>query len=101
MALAYKISGSNGAVVAWVLMTFFPSEVKYAQEIAKYSLMECLLTWSILYLYVSVEPPTLQNLVLWGVFSLFSVYSHYGTSIMVFIRPLLFLLKRLASAVAV
>ena len=84
MAIAYKVTGYDGAVVAGILMALLPTEVKYAQEVAEYSLMECMLTWSLYYLYVSVERPTLRNLALWSVFSLLSVYSHYGTAIIVF-----------------
>ena len=95
MALAYRVSGGTAAAAAGMLMALLPAEVRYAQEVAEYALMGCLLAWSLYCLYASIEAPTWRNLGLWGILSVLSVYSHYGAALTVFAAALVVVVREI------
>jgi uncharacterized membrane protein len=93
MALANKIGGFWGGIVAGLVMAFLPTEVKYAQEVAEYALMECLLIWMLYWLYESMERPGLKSVIIWGILCTLCIYCHYGTAIIVLASALAALIE--------
>ena len=83
MTWGYRLFGFSGALVAGGMTAILPSEVRYAQEIGEYALMECALTWGLNFLDCAFKNPCWRFWGLWGFFSVVSVYSHYGASIVV------------------
>lgn len=81
IAWGHRLFGLRGALIAGGITAMLPSEVRYAQEIGEYALMECALTWALNFLDRVLRSPRWRSWGLWGFFTVVSVYSHYGTSI--------------------
>jgi uncharacterized membrane protein len=79
----YRLFGLRGALIAAGITALLPSEVRYAQEIGEYALMVCGLTWALYFLDRALRGSGWKFWSLWGFFSIVSVYSHYGTSLVV------------------
>jgi len=79
----HRLFGLRGALVAGMIMAVLPPEIRYAQEVGEYALMECLLVWGLNSLHYTFENPSWKIWIFWGLLSVLSAYSHYGASIVV------------------
>jgi uncharacterized membrane protein len=91
----YRLFGWRGALISGAITAISPSEIRYAQEIGEYALMVCTLTWTLNFLDYAFRNPRWRSWSAWGLLSAASVYSHYGTSIVVVPLAVLSLLENL------
>jgi len=80
--------GVRGGVIAGLIMAVLPSEIRYAQEVGEYALLGCGLVLSLFFLVLAVRRGDWKFWLLWGVFSIVGVYSHYGATLVVFASSL-------------
>ncbi|MBI3943540.1 MAG: glycosyltransferase family 39 protein [Chloroflexi bacterium] len=83
MIWAYRLLGARGALIAGSIMAILPAEIRYAQEISEYALMVCVLTWSLVFLNCPVTTQQWRDWILWGLFCVASIYTHYGTALII------------------
>lgn len=95
MTWGYRLFGLRGALIAGGITAILPAEVRYAQDVGEYALMECALTWTLNFLDYAFRNPRWRFWGLWGWFSIISVYSHYGTGIVVVPLALISLIENL------
>lgn len=95
MTLGYRLFSLRGALIAGGMAAILPSEVRYAQEVGEYALMECALTWVLVFLDYASKNSRWRFWSLWGLFSVISVYTHYGASIVVAPSALISLIENL------
>ncbi len=80
------------ALAAASIMSVNTADIRYAQETGQYSLMVFLLTFNLLFLYRTTKDESWRYWILWGITSLLSIYSHYGTTIVILTTVSTFLL---------
>jgi uncharacterized membrane protein len=81
MVLGRRWSGPSTALIAGTIMSFLPSQIRYAQEVGQYALMICLIAWtSVALQWYSRERNRLSFLV-WTVLALAATYTYYGAAI--------------------
>ncbi len=83
VGLAWRAVGKKGALIAAILMAILPSEIRYAQEVGEYALMECCLAWSIYFLFRASQRPSYRYFAAWAVCSVLAIYSHYGAAVVI------------------
>jgi hypothetical protein len=59
------------------------ADIRYAQETGQYSLMVCLNTFNLLFLYQAHKKNSWRSWTIWGISSLISIYTHYGSTIII------------------
>ena len=92
ICLAKEKFDQTTALTAAILMVINTADIRYAQETGQYSLMVCLLTFNLLFLYKTTTNESWRYWILWGITSLVSIYSHYGTTIIILTTASVFLL---------
>lgn len=90
-----KLLGLRGALLAGVLMALSPSDIRYAQEVGEYALMVCMLTWMLYILDITLENPRWGIWGLWGGLATASVYTHYGSGIVIIALAFILLARNL------
>jgi len=81
MLWGFRRFASHGAILDGLIMSFLPSEIRYAQDMSEYALLVFGLTWAIVFLDFAVTTPGWKYWLMWGFFSLIALYSHYGAGI--------------------
>ncbi len=83
MRLGNDLLGLRGAAVFGLLMAVFPTEIKYAQEVAEYAMLSFALAWSLLALRRAVDAGTWRAWMLWATFGAWAIYGHYGAGLVI------------------
>ena len=97
MLIGRKISGLSTALIAGLIMTILPSQIRYAQEAGQYALMGCLLVWSLLVLQELLKGNNWYRYFLWVMLAIAATYSYYGAVITVLVPYLVVLAKGVIS----
>lgn len=82
--LGRMLSGRLVGLLAGILITVSAADVLYAHEVGQYSLMVCLTTWNLIFLYKAMQTDRWLWWGLWGFTGLLNIYSHYGAAIVIF-----------------
>lgn len=92
-ALATRAFNRRAGFVAALLLTLAAADIRYAQEAGQYALMVCLVTWNLLFLYLACrQDGRWRWWLLWGATAVLSIYTHYGTALVVLASSLMVLL---------
>lgn len=75
--------GQRTALAAAAIITVMPTEIYYAQDVGEYAPMICLLTYALYFLDRARQLGTWRDWILWGVFGVTAVYTHYGAAIII------------------
>ena len=89
------IFGEKASLTAGLIVAVLPSEIRYAQEVGEYALMGCTLIWSLVFLSRTYKISSWTNCLLWGLFSILSIYSQYGATIIIVTSSAFSLLENL------
>lgn len=81
--ISKQIFNRTTAIIAALLLAISAADIRYAQETGQYSLMVCLNTFNLLFLYQANKKNSWQSWILWGFSSLISIYTHYGSTIII------------------
>jgi len=81
--LGQSTIGREAGAVTGILIAFSAADIRYAQEAGQYSLMVCALAWNLVFLRLALSKNDWMWWLLWGGSALVSIYSHYGSAIMV------------------
>jgi uncharacterized membrane protein len=92
LALGRFTSGRLVALTAGLLLAVAAADIRYAQEVGQYSMMVCLLTFSLLWLYKAQRNNQWRWWLLWSGVALISLYTHYGVVIFILATAVAFLL---------
>ncbi|MGB1251431.1 MAG: glycosyltransferase family 39 protein [Candidatus Promineifilaceae bacterium] len=79
-----KYYGWKVGLVAGLFFAISAADIRYAQEIGQYSLMICLTVWNFHFLLRATQQRKLYDWLLWGGTAALSLYSHYGSAIIIF-----------------
>jgi 4-amino-4-deoxy-L-arabinose transferase-like glycosyltransferase len=83
IAITRKAFGRKESLVAGVLISLAPTNIRFAQEVGQYALMVCLLSWTILFLYLATAKKSWAWFGLWGLTATLTTYSYYGAFIVI------------------
>jgi hypothetical protein len=83
--IGYHASGWPTGWMAGVLMALLPPQIRYAQEIGQYALMQCLLVGAVVVLQRLRARSSLSKYLRWLLVALAATYSYYGTVITVLV----------------
>jgi 4-amino-4-deoxy-L-arabinose transferase-like glycosyltransferase len=78
IVLGQRLAGPWAGLLSGLLMALLPPEIRYAQDISQYALMECLVIWSFVALQRSRESRRWRWNILWLLLALASTYTYYG-----------------------
>jgi len=83
ITLARLSLGKEVAIVAGLLIAFFPPDIRFAQEVGQYALMTFAVSWNLVFLYLGLTRRSWKWWILWGVSALVGIYSYYGAAIII------------------
>jgi hypothetical protein len=80
IAVGYQLGGKRVGLLAGFLMAISPTDIRYAQEIAQYTLMLGIVFWNYYFLMkISLsERPDWRNYIAWLGLALLGTYTFYG-----------------------
>jgi uncharacterized membrane protein len=81
--LSRRLFNRTTAIIAVILLGVSAADIRYAQETGQYSLMVCLNTFNLLFLYQAHKKNSWHSWTIWGFSSLLSIYTHYGSTIII------------------
>lgn len=82
VSLARLWFDKKAALLAGLFLALSAADVRYAQEVGQYSLMVCLAVWNIIFLTRAAQRNRWRDWLAWGGIALVSVYTHYGSAIL-------------------
>ena len=89
------VLGARMALWAGGIIAVMPTEIYYSQDVGEYTLMICLITYTLYFLDRARRKDRWRDWTLWATFSVAAVYSHYGTAIVIGSASFLVLLESL------
>lgn len=81
MLLSRLAFGKRASVAAGLLAAFSVPDIRFAQEAGQYALMVFILSWNLVFLFLFIKRQNWKWGVLWGLSSVLSIYSYYGTAL--------------------
>lgn len=81
--LGQMLYGRLDGLIAGLILAVSAADIRYAQEVGQYSMMVCLTTWNLLFLYKAIRQKRWLWWGLWGLTALLNIYSHYGAAIVI------------------
>ena len=92
--LATRAFNRRTGLVAALLLMLAAADIRYAQEAGQYALMICLVAWNLLFLYLACrQDGRWRWWLLWGATAVLSVYTHYGTALVILASSMMALLQ--------
>ncbi|UCG22801.1 MAG: glycosyltransferase family 39 protein [Chloroflexota bacterium] len=95
MSWSARLFGRRGAILAGLIIAVMPTEAYYAQDVGEYALLVFAVTWSLYFLDMARRTPAWRFWLLWALFSLAGVYTHYGAAIVIVPAALMVLVENL------
>ncbi len=77
--LGYKLFGPSTGLLGALIMALLPAEIRYAQDVGQYALMECMLVWNLIALERVTRCRTWSAYGSWALLAVAGTYSYYGT----------------------
>ncbi len=78
ICLGRSLSGWSTGLAAGLIMAILPGQIRYAQEVGQYALMQSVLVLNLIALLRLLVKPGWAAFFLWGVSAVIGVYSYYG-----------------------
>jgi mannosyltransferase len=83
MLLGRRLIGPAGGLLAGLILAGLPGDIRYAQEVAEYAMVVCLIIWSLVCLERAVGTNLWRWWWSWALVGGLAVYTHYGAGIIV------------------
>lgn len=81
LRLGRQVFNQQVGFLAGAFLAISAADVRYAQEVGQYSLMVCLVVWSLIFLLRAKAHNRWSDWIAWGAIGLISIYTHYGSAI--------------------
>lgn len=79
----HYVFGTRAAVIAGLIMSFLPGDVRYAQEVAEYAPLICFSSWMVYFHLRNLECADGKFWIVSLLFWLLGIYTHYGAAIII------------------